>query len=187
VDVRALVRGEWIELEIGPGRGGFLFERARSAPAAGLVGFEVRRKWASVVDARLAERGLGARARVFAEDARLALARLTPDASVRRVFVHFPDPWWKKRHRKRTVVQAGFVREIVRLLQPGGELFVQTDVASRADAYEELLGSEKLLRAKGDDAGSARLSDNPYGAQSPRERRAQADGLPIYRLRYERY
>src|SRR5690242_1261284 len=87
IDARTLVRGAWIEIEIGPGRGGFLFERAKAAPEVGLLGFEVRRKWAAIVDARLAKQGLGDRARVFAEDAKDALRRLGPDASVRRAFL----------------------------------------------------------------------------------------------------
>src|SRR3974390_1856873 len=82
VDVRSLVRGAWVELEVGPGRGWFLIERAQAEPRAALLGLEVRRQWAAIVDARLAARGLAARARVFAEDARAALIRLGPDGSV---------------------------------------------------------------------------------------------------------
>ena len=186
VDVRALAQGEWVELEIGPGRGWFLVERAAAEPRAALVGLEVRRKWATLVDARLATRGLGPRARVFAEDARSALRRLGPSAAVRRAFVHFPDPWWKKRHQKRLVVQGDFFADVARLLEPLGELFVQTDVADRADAYELLGSADARLEPAGDVPGSARLTDNPYGARSPRERRAMADGLPIHRLRWRR-
>jgi len=53
VDVRELVRGQSWELEVGPGRGGFLFERAEAEPTCGLVGLEVRRKWATIVDGRI--------------------------------------------------------------------------------------------------------------------------------------
>jgi tRNA (guanine-N7-)-methyltransferase len=186
VDLRAVVAGEWIEVEIGPGRGWFLVERAAVEPRAGLVGLEVRRKWAAIVDGRLAKRGLGPRARVFAEDARYALPRITPDGSVRRVFVHFPDPWWKKRHRKRLVVRDDFLDGVARLLETGGELFVQTDVAERADAYEAMVGLDPRFETQGDAPGSARLSDSPYEARSPRERRAIADGLPVHRLRWRR-
>src|ERR1700678_2902977 len=87
VDARALVSGAWLELEIGPGRGGFLFGRAAEAADAGLVGLEVRKKWAAIVDGRLAKHGLAKRARVFAEDAKLALPRLGPDGVFRRVFL----------------------------------------------------------------------------------------------------
>ncbi len=186
VDVRALAAGSWVELEIGPGRGWFLVERAQSEPRAALVGLEVRRKWAAIVDGRLAARGLSGRARVFAEDARSALPRLGPDSSVARVFVNFPDPWWKKRHEKRVLVQAPFLEEVARLLAAGGELFVQTDVAQRAESYEALVGADARFAAAGDAPGSARLQDHAYGARSPRERRAIADGLPVYRLRWRR-
>ncbi len=186
VDVRALVRGEWVEIEIGPGRGGFLFERAKAAPAAALVGFEVRRKWAAIVDARLAKQGLGGRARVFAEDAKLAFARLVPGQTVRRIFLHFPDPWWKKRHQKRLVMGTDILDQVIRLLEPAGELFVQTDVEDRALQYETLLAAEPRLYPAGDTEGSARMADNPYDARSPREHRAIADGLPVHRLRFRR-
>ena len=186
VDVRALVTGGWVELEIGPGRGWFLVERAAAEPVAALLGLEVRRKWAAIVDGRLAKRGLAARARVFAEDARHALPRLGPDASVRRVFLHFPDPWWKKRHRKRLVMRDDFVAEVVRLLEPQGELFVQTDVQERACAYEDIVALDSRLEPAGDGDGSPRLVDHAYVARSPRERRAIADGLPVYRIRWRR-
>jgi tRNA (guanine-N7-)-methyltransferase len=123
---------------------------------------------------------------VFAEDAREALPRVAPDGSVRRIFVHFPDPWWKKRHQKRLVVRDEFVDQAARLLEKGGELYVQTDVADRADAYEALVGLDPRFAPKGDAPGSPRMSDNPYGARSPRERRAITDGLPVHRLRWAR-
>jgi len=186
VDLHALVTGQWLELEVGPGRGWFLVERAEGEAGLALLGLEVRRKWASVVDARLRERGLGARARVFAEDATFALQRLEPEGSVKRVFVHFPDPWWKKRHQKRLVIREEFVGQVARLLQVGGELFVQTDVEERARAYEELVAGEGRLAPHGDSPGSPRIAENPYGARSPRERRAISDGLPVHRLRWVR-
>jgi tRNA (guanine-N7-)-methyltransferase len=186
IDVRTVVGGEWVEIELGPGRGGFIIERATIEPKAALLGLEVRRKWAAIVDARLAKMGMASRARVMAEDARVALARLVPDGSVRRVFSHFPDPWWKKRHQKRIMLAPSAIGEIARLLERGGELFVQTDVEERAVQYETLLASDARFVAHGDVAGSPRLADNPYGARSPRERRAMADGLPIFRVRYLR-
>jgi tRNA (guanine-N7-)-methyltransferase len=180
------VHGDWVEMEIGPGRGWFLVERAAAEPRAALVGLEIRRKWAAVVDARLARRGLSARARVFAADARDALPRLVPDASIRRVFLSFPDPWWKKRHQKRLVLRDDFLDQIARLLEPAGELFVQTDVAERASAYETLVGDDSRFVPDGDHPGSPRIADHGYVARSPRERRAMADGLPIVRMRWTR-
>jgi tRNA (guanine-N7-)-methyltransferase len=186
IELGSLVRGDWVEVELGPGRGWFLVERAEVEPGAALIGLEIRRKWASIVDGRLSAKGFGARARVFAEDARFALPRLGPDQTVRRFFVHFPDPWWKKRHAKRLLVQAGFLDEIARLLEPHGELFVQTDVEERAAGYEELAAFDGRFLPHGDAAGSPRLAENPYAARSSRERRAITDGLPVHRLRWKR-
>jgi tRNA (guanine-N7-)-methyltransferase len=187
VDLRSLVKGAWLELEIGPGpKAGFLVERALSAPEAALVGLEIRKKWAFVGDTRLAKAGHASRARVFCEDARFALPRLIPDASVRRVFLHFPDPWWKKRHQKRLVMGDVFLEQVVRLLEPGGELYVQTDVEERAQQYADVVASEKRLHPFGDADGAYAMAENPYGARSPREHRAIADGLPVHRMRWRK-
>jgi len=180
-DLLAAPRGP-IEIEIGPGRGGFLFERLAASPETSMIGLEVRRKWATIVDGRLKARGFGSRGRVFAEDARYALPRIRA-ASARAVFIHFPDPWWKKRHQKRLVATPGLLEEVVRILEPAGELFFQTDVAERADQFEAQVAAVPLLTPFGP---TARVGENPYGAMSPRERRAVADGLPIVRLRYLR-
>ncbi len=186
VDARALVRGEWLEIEIGPGRGGFMLERALCSPQAGLIGLEVRRKWAAIVDGRLAKHGLAPRARVFAEDAKWALPRLRPSGGFKVAYLHFPDPWWKKRHTKRLVMGDVFLEQIARLLPPGGELFVQTDVDERAEQYETQVLACGLFAPAGDAPGSARMAENPYGARSPREHRAIKDGLPVNRLRFVR-
>jgi tRNA (guanine-N7-)-methyltransferase len=173
------------ELELGPGRGGFILERVARFPEVAMVGLEIRRKWATIVDARLQQLGLGARGRVFAEDARLALPRFAA-GTYRRIFIHFPDPWWKRRHAKRRLATHALMSELARLLGPGGELFIQTDVEESALAYGDAIRSHTELEPHGDTPGSAQLVDNPYGAQSHRERRAIADGLPITRLRYRR-
>lgn len=181
VDLRTLAVGAWIELEIGPGpKAGFLLERAAAVPEAALVGLEIRRKWATVGDERLKKHGFGAHARVFCEDARDALRRLRPDGSVKRVYLHFPDPWWKKRHEKRLVMGDALLAEIARLLEPGGELFIQTDVEERAELYESVVAENAAFVPEG------RLEDHGYVARSPREHRAIADGLPVTRMRWRR-
>jgi tRNA (guanine-N7-)-methyltransferase len=119
---------------------------------------------------------------VFYEDARSALPRLPP-ASLDRVYIHFPDPWWKKRHEKRLVVSPSLMPDVVRALAPGGELFVQTDVEDRAAEYEEAINAAPGLVAV---PGGPRLAENPFLARSPREHRAIKDGLPIHRLLYRK-
>lgn len=190
VEIDALFPGtqpdDPIELEIGGGRGAFAFERVAFDPNVRLLGLEVRRKWSAIVDRKLVAAGLGPRARVFAEDARIAMPRLNPAGRLRAVFMHFPDPWWKKRHEKRLVLGDVVQNEIERLLRRGGELFVQTDVEHRFEQYKAFLDARPELQPFGDEPGSPQLKANPYGAQSPREKRAIADGMPIRRLRYRR-
>lgn len=190
VAVRDYVSGPSYELEIGGGRGGFAVERLTAAPDIALLGFEVKKKWAKITDERLATLGHGARARVFGEDALLALPRLTPDALFSVAYLHFPDPWWKKRHEKRLVMGDPFLQQVWRLLREGGELFVQTDVEERAEQYratvERFRDGERGFVAAGDVEGDPTLLENPYQARSPREHRAIADGLPVWRMRWRK-
>ena len=136
---------------------------------------EIKKKLAYKVERRRAQLGLG-RVRVVAEDVRALLPRIAPDAALARAFVNFPDPWWKKRHAKRRVLGDDLLAELARLLEPGGELFVQTDVEERALALREQLVEHPAFELQPEPA------DNPYGARSNREDRAIENGLPIYRL-----
>jgi len=186
IDVRSLLAGPFarLELEIGPGRGGFLLERVTARPDVGLVGFEIKRKWTVIVNERLARHGLADRGRIFAEDVRLVFPRLDPDGALAALYFHFPDPWWKKRHQKRLVLASDVLDEAARLLAPGGELFIQTDVEERAELYETQILAHHAFAALGDLRGSARMAENPFEARSHRERRAIEDRIPVHRLRF---
>jgi tRNA (guanine-N7-)-methyltransferase len=188
IDVRTLLPGSFsrLEIEVGPGRGGFLLGRLTRERDLGLLGFEIKRKWAVIVNERLLRHGLAERGRVFAEDVRLALPRLTPDGSLAALFFHFPDPWWKRRHTKRLVVGTDVLDHVARLLRPGGELFIQTDVEERAELYETQIGGHAAFVPRGDSDAGPRMAENPYDARSHRERRALEDDIPIYRLRFVR-
>lgn len=178
-DLRTIVPGDGdLELDIGFGRGQSLFERARAAPLSRIVGIEIKTKWAAKVSERAAREGLG-NARVFCGDAREILARARPDACVRRVFVHFPDPWWKKKHAHRLVLADAFLETLARLLVSGGEVYVQTDVESRAEEYIEGFRTHEAFLLATD---SGLVETNPFGARSNRERRAAEDGLPVFRI-----
>lgn len=169
-----------VELEIGPGRGWFTVERLEVDPLIRVVGLEIKRKWATVVDERLEKRNLGHRGRVFAEDVKLVLPRFA-SGTVSVAYLHFPDPWWKKRHQKRLVLQDLLLTELSRVLTVGGELFIQTDVFERAEEYEAFMATCSAFEPYG---ASARVDDHPYQARSPRERKAIENGLPVARLRY---
>lgn len=168
-----------MEIDVGFGRGLSLFERAEAAPAARLLGIEIRTKWATLVDQAVRRRGLDDRVRVAQGDAREILRRAAPDGCCTRVFLHFPDPWWKKRHAKRRVVDEDFLDVLARVLEDAGELFFQSDVRARAEAARDLLRSHPAFRLLGDEGF---VTSNPFGARSNRERRAEADGLPVHRV-----
>ena len=165
------------ELEIGFGRGVFLIERAQIAPASRILGVEIKRKWAYLVYQRVQRLGLS-NVCVYGADARDVLSRLQPRGGLARIFMHFPDPWWKKRHAKRRLRGAATFDPAARLLRQGGELFIQTDVEERAEAFLADLREHGAFELP--EAGYC--GENPYAAQSNREKRALADGLPIFRI-----
>lgn len=166
-----------IEMEIGFGRGLFLLQRAAAAPAAHLVGLEIKSKLACQLAERVQALSLP-RIRVLTGDVRVVLPNVRPDASLTRVFMHFPDPWWKKRHSKRRVINEEVLDQLARLLRPGGEFFMQTDVEERAAEAVAQLAEHPAFEL----SGTGYLDHNPYGALSNRERRAVEDGVPIYRV-----
>ena len=178
-ELGALVEGDGpIELDIGFGRGLSLFERAAVAPDSRIIGIEVKTKLAYRVDERLRKHEVPNVA-VLCGDAREILKRAEPDRSVQRVSLHFPDPWWKKRHDKRRVIGEALLTELERLMAPGGELFIQTDVEHRAEQYVSQLRERGTFELASD---TGYVDQNPFDARSNRERRAIEDGLPIWRI-----
>lgn len=167
-----------LELDIGFGKGHSVMERASQHPQACLIGIEVKPKWAYRVAEACSKQALG-NVRIYAADAGEVLGRCKPDRILSRVFIHFPDPWWKKRHSKRRVINPTLVDDLARLLRPSGELFIQTDVHERALAYRALLTDHPAFALQGAEGW---VDGNPYGARSNREIRAERDGLPIWRI-----
>lgn len=179
IELDELIAGEGpLELDIGFGRGRSLFERAEVSPTSRVIGLEVKAKLVVAAELRRVSLGLTS-LRVFRADALDVMRRARPSCRVSRVSVHFPDPWWKKRHAKRRVVNARFLEEAARLLEPGGHLFIQTDVEDRAFEYGRLVSGDPSFERLG---ASGFFPENPLGARSDREVRALADGLPVYRI-----
>lgn len=126
----APVREVW--LEIGFGGGEHLLWQARNCPDVGLIGCEPFLDGVVKVVAGVDEAGgsLG-NIRLHPDDAR-PLLRWLPDASVARAFILFPDPWPKARHQKRRLVSEATLRELARVMVPGAELRLGTDIADYA-------------------------------------------------------
>ena len=186
LDLLELGGGREIELEIGFGRGHFILGRAIARPDVQLLGLEVRRKWVAKTSERAEREGLD-NVCVYFGDARFLLPGWGPDGALSAVFVNFPDPWWKKRHLKRLVLVPDNLAQFTRLLRPGGQLFIQTDVAERAEGYRKVVeGFPELRPAGGGETGGPVPSSNPMHTQSHREKKCLDVEIPVFRLLYER-
>jgi len=162
-----------LELEIGPGRGAFALDHAARHPEIDLVVIEARRSDCELIRARALKRGLR-NLMVLHGDARLLLPRLFPPRSLAGLHVQFPDPWWKRRHYKRRLVDVDFAVQARRLLAPGATVDFRTDVAAYARE-----GERTWLQA-----GFERLPDEPPEVLSTRERRYAVTGQPVFRARF---
>lgn len=132
-------------VEVGCGDGGVLLELARNHPELGFLGIEVYRPGVGHLAMALAAEGLH-HVRLATEDARQVMARLAP-ASIDRLLTLFPDPWPKKRHHKRRLIEPDFVADVVSRLKPGGHWQLATDAADYAAAMRQVLGAHDALEA----------------------------------------
>lgn len=151
-------------VDLGFGRGEFVVALAEKAPETAFLAVEYSPKRIHKMARRLAATEL--------ENVRLAHGRAEsvvgeqlPDASVGRFWINFPDPWPKKRHHRRRLVQPAFVRQLVRCLVPGGRLEVATDHEAYAEHVAEVLSAEPgLLNLHAPDAFRGEANDRPCTA-----------------------
>src|SRR2546422_6863574 len=122
-----------LELEIGPGRGAFALDHAARHPEVDLVAIETRRSDCALIRGRAERRALR-NLLVFQGDAKLLVPRFFPPGSLSALHVQFPDPWWKKRHNKRRMVDIELAARMRLLLRAGGEVDFRTDVRAYAEA-----------------------------------------------------
>ncbi len=170
-----------VELEVGSGKGLFLQNAARERPEHNFIGIELARKYAAKAAERVARRQL-ANARVWAGDGKLFLNRHVAAASLCAVHVYFPDPWWKARHRKRRVFGEPLVLDIERTLQPGGDLWVATDVEEYYGVISDLVGTHPRFEAQVLPEPKDPEHDLDYLTNF--ERKYRLEGRPIYRAHY---
>lgn len=168
-----------VEIEIGCADAQFLFERAAREPIRTYVGLEIREDLVDLVNQRAHAERLPVTA-VFCH-APLHLQTVLDGTKVRRAYINFPDPWFKRRHRDRRMVDPALAESLAHVLAPGAELFVQTDVFDIAlDAMTVF--EPRFTNAAGE--WTFWRQGNPYGVRSWREQNAEQTGLPIWRILY---
>ena len=113
-------------LEIGFGMGQSLVTMAQAAPATNFIGIEVHKPGVGKLLHSMVERDVG-NIRVYCHDAVEILQDCIPDASLDTLQIFFPDPWHKKRHNKRRLIQSPFVVQFLAKLKQGGTLHLATD------------------------------------------------------------
>ncbi len=174
-----------VEIELGCADARFLFERAPQHPGTFFVGMEIRQPLVDEVNEKARELGLDNLLAYYA-NINVELDELVPDGRLARVFVNFPDPWFKRKHHKRRLMTHELIEVIHRKLAPDGELFFQSDVwdlAIDAMAVIESIEGAKLFRNVLEEPWSFER-ENPYGARSLREVRCEERAMPIWRMRY---
>lgn len=178
-----LPTGRDVEVELGCAEAQFLFERHALRPDIVPIGLEIREDLAVEVNQRAVR--LGSPVRVIFSHANHHLGDLFAPGSVARIFVNFPDPWFKRRHKKRRVVDAALADDLATALRPDGELFFQSDVWDLSlDALGVLEDASQFRNRAG--SWTFWKSGNPYGVRSRREEGCEDEGAPIWRLLYDR-
>ncbi len=133
-----------VVLEIGFGMGDATAAIAQRLPGTDFLGVEVHTPGVGALLRQIGERGLD-NLRIVQHDAVEVLASMLPPASLAGVHIFFPDPWHKKRHHKRRLIQPPFVAAMAQRLEPGGYLHCATDWEPYAQQMLELLSAEPLL------------------------------------------
>ena len=172
-----------VGLEIGFGMGHALLDWAESAPDWNLLGLEIYQPGIGALLLGVERLGLE-NVRVMEAAAEVVLARQLPAGSLDEVRIFFPDPWPKKKHFKRRLIQSEFLSLVADRLRPGGCLWLATDWAGYAEWMAERLAAEPMLEPESPEAWDS-------GAASARvQTRFEARGLrlghAIHDFRYRR-
>jgi tRNA (guanine-N7-)-methyltransferase len=158
-------------LEIGFGTGTALVQQALDHPERDLLGIEVHEPGVGHCLLEIERLGL-TNVRLACHDAIAVLRDRLPAGSLHGVQLFFPDPWPKKRHHKRRIVQPGFIGLVARVLEPGGFLHMATDWPPYAEHMQAVLAAQQLLLPDPD--------ARPERARTRFEARGERLGHPIW-------
>ncbi len=173
-----------LHLDIGCGRGKFLSQMAQAQPEWNFLGLEIREPLVEQALEWRTELGLTNLHYLFcnANNSLRPLLSSLPERHLKTVSIQFPDPWFKRRHQKRRVVQPELVADLAEFLVPGGTVFLQSDVEEVAvDMRDRFLENPAFTPQSPD-----WLSTNPLPVQTERERLVLSYGDPVYRIVFAR-
>lgn len=166
-------------VEIGFGMGGSLLEMAEKQPDRNFIGIEVHRAGIGSLVADLREKAI-TNVRIATVDAVAVFKQQLTNESLAGVQIFFPDPWHKKRHHKRRLIQPEFVQLITQRLKPGGFIHCATDWQDYAEHIKTVLETQpSLLNCQSDGGYSPRPETRPL---TKFEQRGQRLGHGVWDL-----
>ncbi len=173
-----------LEVEIGSGKGLFMATASQQRPQHNFLGIEIATKYARHAAARLAKVPSD-NAMMVAGNAEPMFQKQVPAESLEAIHVYFPDPWWKKRHRKRRVVNEVSVRHYCQAIRQGGRFHFWTDVLDYFEMTIEMIA--QIVPQFGvpiPEEEAEATHDLDYHTHF--ERRSRQHHIPVYRVRFEK-
>jgi len=176
-----------LHLDIGSARGRFLLALAPLQPAHNHLGLEIRSPLVEAAEADRLAAGLPNLRFLYANAGVSLPDWLThvPCGRLVLVSLQFPDPWFKTRHHKRRVLQPALLRALAAALEPGSRLFLQSDVLALMEPMVGLVEASGCFQRPAADPRPWRPT-NPLPVPTERERHVELQGLPVYRVLFER-
>jgi len=167
-----------VELEIGMGKGTFITEQAKARPETNFFGIEYARWFWRYASDRL-RRNACLNARTVRAEASFFLRVFVKNESLSVVHIYFPDPWPKKRHHKRRLIQPAFLVEMNRVLAPDGRLQIVTD---HLDYFEQIEPAVKGSALKVIDYNRPGSAGEGEFVGTNFERKYRREGRPFYAI-----
>lgn len=170
-----------VHLDIGSARGRFLLEMATLEPNKNFIGLEIRKPLVDEANRIAKERGLTNLHYEFT-NVMVSLRSLLqefPENILQTVTIHFPDPWFKKKHAKRRMITDETATVLAESLAKGGQIFLQTDVDFLAEEMIEKFAKISYLK-------QIPVETNPFPVKTEREKAVEAKGKKIYRALFEK-
>lgn len=171
-----------LALEIGCGIGDFIVQLAAANPATNFLAIDIFNKGCLKTCRRVEKAGLE-NVRVMRIEARHLMQRYLGEASLAAIYVNCPDPWPKKRHRDRRLINRDFLQLILYVLRPGGEFIFSSDFTDYAEQVAELMAQQEAFRNQLPEALTTELQGYPL---SKYMRRFLELNQPIHFVHYRK-